>query len=105
MFANASAHYLLTINAYAHTFRDMSNALTHIRKTIFGLTQGQFAAALGRNQSTISRWERSELAPDLQDMKDIQRLAIERGIECPESLFFTDPPADFAPENVSESAA
>lgn len=69
----------------------MSNALTHIRKAVFQLSQVDFAKAIGRAQSTVSRWENDELAPDLKDMQAIQKAAAERGIECPESLFFAAP--------------
>lgn len=82
----------------------MSNALTHIRKSVFGLTQAGFAEALGRSQSTVSRWEAGTLAPDLDDMTAIRKLAADRGLECPESLFFAPPITETARASEGEAA-
>lgn len=39
------------------------------------MTQAQFAAALGVDQSTVSRWEQGKLSPGLEAVAKIRALA------------------------------
>lgn len=75
----------------------MRNAFTHIRTELFQMTQAEFAAALGVDQSTVSRWEQGKLSPDLEDAAKIRRMARnkkrveewkKRGVEWSDSLLF-----------------
>ena len=67
------------------------NTMIHIRKSIFDLTQAEFAKALSVNQSTVSRWERGELAPSLDELATIRALADARGIKWSDTWFFDSP--------------
>ncbi|NTS30698.1 helix-turn-helix transcriptional regulator [Phyllobacterium sp. BT25] len=69
--------------------RDM-NALKHIRKHIFKVTQAQFASLAGVGQPSVSRWENG-IAPSLDEMQAIRRAAAERGIDWDDSWFFEVP--------------
>lgn len=51
------------------------NAIRNIRKNVFRLKQQEFAAIAGVQQSTVSRWERGELAPSLEEMAAIRAAA------------------------------
>jgi DNA-binding transcriptional regulator YiaG len=75
----------------------MKNALTHIRGNLFQMTQVQFAAVLGVDQSTVSRWEQGKLDPGLKDLRKIRALARnkkraeewkKRGIEWSDGFLF-----------------
>lgn len=92
-----SVIFCLIINARAHIDNSM-NAITHIRKNIFGTTQAKFATALNVNQSTVSRWERGELVPSLNELAAIRALADTKKIKWSDAWFF-DPPAE--PEKVA----
>ena len=67
------------------------NPLTHIRKNVFGHTQADFADALGVSQSTISRWEKGELCPSLEEMRVIRDLATKRDLGWSDLWFFETP--------------
>jgi DNA-binding transcriptional regulator YiaG len=67
--------------------------MAHIRKIKFGLSQADFAKALGRNQSTISRWESGELEPSRDEMGLIRDLARGNGIPWDDCWFFELPPS------------
>lgn len=64
------------------------DALTHIRKEVFGLSQAGMAAALAVNQSTVSRWERGESAPRQEHLAAIRGLAKQRGVSWDDSWLF-----------------
>jgi len=66
------------------------NALKHIRKNIFAVTQAEFAAVAGVTQATVSRWENG-VAPSLEEMQAIRSAAAERGIAWSDALFFDEP--------------
>lgn len=68
------------------------NTLSYIRKRVFQLTQAEFAALAGVQQSTVSRWENG-VAPSLDEMQAIRLAAAERGIAWDDSWFFDPPPA------------
>jgi transcriptional regulator with XRE-family HTH domain len=72
------------------------NTLRYIRKTIFGMTQKEFAAAIGATQPTVCRWELPDdrtdrLAPSRDEMAAVRRLAAERGIAWDDRWFFEQP--------------
>ena len=69
------------------------NALRWIRTEVFGLTQADFAALLGRAQSTVARWE-GGVAPSLDDMTAIRAAAGKSGIEWRDEWFFKEFPND-----------
>ncbi len=66
------------------------NALRHIRKNVFAVTQAEFAVVAGVTQATVSRWENG-VAPSLEEMQAIRSAAAERGIEWSDALFFEVP--------------
>ena len=65
--------------------------IEHIRKKVFGLSQGQFAALAKTTQPTVCRWERGELAPNARHLALIRASAQERGIALDDSWFFEAP--------------
>jgi Predicted transcriptional regulator with C-terminal CBS domains len=69
------------------------NAVTHIRKNILGATQGEIAAIVGVGQTTVSRWERGELSPDLDQMRRLRSELLRRGVEWDDAWFFDVPEA------------
>ncbi|MCZ7927345.1 MULTISPECIES: helix-turn-helix domain-containing protein [Agrobacterium] len=66
------------------------NEIRHIRKTLFAVSQSDFAAILGVAQSTVSRWE-GGVAPSLEEMRAIRSAAFEREIVWNDSYFFQIP--------------
>ncbi len=70
------------------------NVIKHIRLNLFGMpTQGEFAAAIGVTQATVSRLESgSEIS--LTVAKSIRAAAKERGIEWDDALLFEYQPAE-----------
>jgi transcriptional regulator with XRE-family HTH domain len=65
--------------------------ITHIRTKVFDCpTQEAFAKLIGCQQSTVSRWE-SGMEPDRASLARIREVAIERGIQWDDSLFFEVP--------------
>ncbi|NLS03586.1 helix-turn-helix transcriptional regulator [Rhizobium sp. P32RR-XVIII] len=71
------------------------NALKHIRKNVFAVTQAEFAAVAGVTQATVSRWENG-VAPSLEEMQAIRSAAAERAIDWSDALFFDVPAAETA---------
>lgn len=69
------------------------SAIRHIRKKVFGVTQQEFAAIAGVQQSTISRWENGEAAPTLDEMGRIREAAKGRKLKSKwdDRLFFAAP--------------
>lgn len=78
----------------------MANPMRRIRAEIFGLSQTDFAAAIGRDQSTISRWEATDpdkrMVPNRDDMAAIRQLARARGIRWKDAWFFEEAPPPMA---------
>lgn len=70
------------------------NVIKHIRLNLFGMTtQGEFAAAIGVTQATVSRLESgSEIS--LTVAKSIRAAAKERGIEWDDALLFEYQPSE-----------
>lgn len=71
------------------------NALKHIRKNVFAVTQAEFAVVAGVTQATVSRWENG-VAPSLEEMQAIRSAASDRGIDWNDALFFDAPEAESA---------
>jgi len=69
------------------------NTLSSIRKRVFRLTQTEFAALAGVQQSTVSRWENG-VAPSLDEMQAIREAAVSRGIAWDDRWFFEAPPSE-----------
>lgn len=63
------------------------NAMRHIRKDIFRVSQTGFAKIIGVNQASISRWENG-VAPSLEDMRAIRKAAARHGIPWDDRWFF-----------------
>lgn len=59
-----------------------------IRKSVFRVTQIEFAAIAGVPQSVISRWETGELHPRLPALERIRDEAQRRGLSWDDSWFF-----------------
>lgn len=51
----------------------LMSPIEHIRKTVLGLSQAQFAEIAGVKQSTVSRWERGELSPSIREVGRVVR--------------------------------
>ncbi len=68
------------------------NALRHIRKNVFAVTQAEFASLAGVTQATVSRWENG-VAPSLEEMQAIRKAAADRGVEWSDTMFFELPEA------------
>ncbi len=68
------------------------NALRHIRKNVFAVTQAEFASLAGVTQATVSRWENG-VAPSLEEMQAIRKAASDRGVEWSDTMFFELPEA------------
>lgn len=79
------------------------NAIRHIRREIFKVTQAEFAALAGVTQASVSRWE-TGTAPSLDDMQSIRRAAADRGIEWQDEWFFEPFASDRSCETPSEAA-
>jgi transcriptional regulator with XRE-family HTH domain len=67
------------------------NAMRHIRVSVFGLTQAEFAKLADVGQATVSRWENG-VSPSLEEMQAIRSAAFARGINWDDRLFFEPPP-------------
>ncbi len=93
IFRNAFTHkYALANYLFAHNIRRM-NAIQNIRKNFFKLTQVEFSAVAGVAQATVSRWEKHDVAPSLDEMMRIRRAAKERHLPWDDRLFFEVPEA------------
>lgn len=66
----------------------MTNALAHIRKDVFGLTQREMASVAGTRQATVSRWEAGTLEPSRDQMQAILDKAFELGLPLSAADFF-----------------
>ncbi|GAA4247866.1 helix-turn-helix domain-containing protein [Azospirillum formosense] len=74
--------------------------IRYIRKTVLGVSQGEFARIAGSTQTTVSRWERGELEPSRSEMARIRDYAKASGKPWDDSWFF-DPPAIAAVETAA----
>lgn len=62
-------------------------------RTKIGLTQKQFAAAIGACQSTVSRWDNGDHTPNLDDVKAIRSLVRRKRMEWDDSWILNPPKA------------
>ena len=76
------------------------NTILHIRKNVIEVSQTTLAAIAGTNQATVSRWERGELFPNLEQMRAIRSAVLDSGGDWDDRWFFEVPDA-----GVSETAA
>jgi transcriptional regulator with XRE-family HTH domain len=65
-------------------------AIRYIRKSIFQVSQADFATIAGVAQATVSRWENG-VSLSLDEMKSIRDAAKARGIDWDDSWFFEEP--------------
>ncbi len=70
------------------------NPMKHIRANVFDVTQADFAKLAGVTQTTVSRWERGELMPDLGGLIRIRQAASERRLRWSDSWFYEIPPPE-----------
>ena len=66
------------------------NALRYIRKHVFQVTQTEFASLAGVGQASVSRWENG-VPPSLEEMAQIRKAAVKRGLEWDDRWFFEQP--------------
>lgn len=71
------------------------NAIRHIRKNVFQVSQADFAALAGVTQGSVSRWENG-VAPSLAEMQAIREAATKRKIAWDDAWFFEAPRAEAA---------
>lgn len=71
------------------------NAIRHIRKNVFQVSQAEFAQLAGVTQGSVSRWENG-VAPSLDEMQAIRAAAASRDIAWDDSLFFEAPDQEAA---------
>lgn len=67
------------------------NALRHIRKSVFGLSQADLATIASVSQGTVSKWENGNLSPTQDEMARIRDEAAKRGLDWNDSWFFENP--------------
>ena len=82
------------------------NVWERVRKTLFGVSQADFAGLLNVHQSTVSRWERDELTPSVDELASIRQLAHDREIEWSDKWLFDtlqDPSGSAPAEPLKES--
>jgi DNA-binding transcriptional regulator YiaG len=64
----------------------MTNPITALRVRL-GQSQAGFAESIGRTQSTVSRWESGDQAPDLEALRILQ----DKGMDVAEFLAWRRP--------------
>lgn len=67
------------------------STMLYIRKTVFSMTQVEFAAALKVAQSQVSRWEKGTREPSHRELQAMRQLALDRGLEWSDSWIFEVP--------------
>lgn len=67
------------------------HAVQHIRKKLLKVNQAGLAEIAGTTQATVSRWERGELHPDLNQLAAMRAEVIRRGIRWKDAWFFDVP--------------
>jgi len=65
--------------------------IQHVRKSVLGLNQADFASIAKTTQATVSRWENGELSPDLTQLSAIRDEVKRRGLEWDDLWFFEAP--------------
>lgn len=70
---------------------DMSTNIKYIRKQVFKKSQAEFAALIGRTQSTVSRWE-GGTPLTITDLQAIREAAKQNRIKGFSDDLFFEPP-------------
>lgn len=70
------------------------NPMHHIRTSVLKISQKAMAEITGRDQATVSRWERGELEPSRDDMERVRSFARSRHLRWNDKLFFEVPDDD-----------
>ncbi|KAA0572241.1 helix-turn-helix domain-containing protein [Azospirillum sp. B21] len=83
--------FLLRRDAYVHIIVHM-NPMHHIRTSVLKISQKAMAEITGRDQATVSRWERGELEPSRDDMERVRNFARSLKRRWDDKLFFEAPP-------------
>lgn len=92
--------FRLFANAYAHIIFSM-NPMHHIRTSVLGISQKAMAEIVGRDQATVSRWERGELEPSRDDMERVRNFARSKG-RWSDKLFFEVPQPNPRPRRAAQ---
>ena len=69
------------------------STMKHIRTSVFGASQKEFAEIAGVHQATVSRWDRGEFFPEIEAMRNIRNAARERSLYWEDAYFFDAPGA------------
>jgi predicted transcriptional regulator len=64
--------------------------LRQIRRTVFGVTQTEFAKIAGVSQPLVSRWEKGDRKPSLPELIRIRAEARRRGLKWKDAWFFEE---------------
>lgn len=67
------------------------NAVAHVRKSVLKASQMELATIASTTQATVSRWEKGELSPDLDQLAAIRAAVIERKLKWNDAWFFSVP--------------
>lgn len=65
--------------------------IEYIRKHVLKITQAEMAAIADVTQATVSRWEKGEFGPSLDEAARIRAEAAAREIPLDDSVFFEVP--------------
>jgi len=72
------------------------HAIKHIRKTLFKVTQAEMAVIAGTTQASVSRWEKGQSDPSLDELARIRSEALRRQIDWDDRIFFETAPEESA---------
>lgn len=59
-------------------------------KAVLSATQYDLAVITGKNQATVSRWERGECLPNIQDLEKLRAECLRRGIPWADEYWVSD---------------
>lgn len=77
------------------------SVVTRIKQAL-SVNQTQLAAIVGKNQATISRWEKGLGLPTIEDISKIRSEFLRRNLEWNDEIVFG---SDDAPEHKGDAAA
>lgn len=69
------------------------STIRYIRKELLGVSQSELALIAETTQTTVSRWERGDLFPDLSQLSRIRDAVKARGSQWRDEWFFEAPTA------------
>lgn len=86
-------YFSLDANAHSHIIPDMTTTtpLKYIREHLFGVNQSEFGQIAGASQSVVSRWDWGKVEPTREQLANIRKEAMRRGLSWNDSLFFDVP--------------